>query len=1682
MSTKDIQYTLKIIEKLRSRLLDLSGRNNLISYKHTPRSVKQIRIIDESLEQIAKKLREDDYFFRFLPIPEPEVEFEDEKSKAFTELLIQMKQYDAEYLKDLDKLGDDPSEKALLNLENRLRDRIREKLNLPNIQRKKNISLEDQAKLLGLDPNYELPINSTKKSHSDSNLQTLLYQDDLQKRLKSIYEFNKLNETETGITTLFCSLGFLEWYESESSEKKILSPLILLPIKIERSLVKGEHDYKIVPRGDEILNNESLSEKLKQDFGIVLTTYTEEMNVSDFFESCSDLIKRQKNWKIRNYSTIGFFSFAKFLMYKDLKAEKLSLEDLENSLVFQITNPEQASTTETFAPDFDIDQEENKTIEVPDLVTDADSSQISAVIDVLSGKNLVIEGPPGTGKSQTITNIIAACLNVGKTVLFVAEKNAALQVVKSRLDKSGLGHFCFELHSKKTQKLLVYKSLQDSIKFRQDFNGQNRYPSKKEEIENVKEELKQYVKLLSEQNKIVDSTYHDIIWRTIGLEKKLGENLVSELRLIEHFPTVEEYKKEMKLFEHLQYKFKGRQILDLINNGWYFFDLSKIDSINLSEFYNEFYEFTRSHLSNSISNEHEVLNQIPILKARELLNFSLEKIKRTICEPLVAEIVNNRASSLEFSRFLDDKRKLRDVNEKITALQVVILKDRLQEDISNLTCVVDKFTDEKISGLNKILEDIIQATVIIKDSLIKILGDKFEADLTLDEINRLIENISEVISLENEGRRLKKIYILPRSRLELDKLKKYLIEIETREKNLDIFFDRRIYELSIDDAFRWRSILINAGFFTWFNSDYKDVSNKLRSYLKTPFNKQQAIEHLLTLSEILRIKKDVSNLNIISPLEEDGYELSSERVEFVSSLSKQHESLHREMMIYFGEENHVLFDYRVESLNDIFKSLCEVESLFGFYDKNSLSQTLEFLEKLKLELNILINAVSQDFKGAEDKKVVDVLDLYKYVAQKNSLLNTQATMIHLYPYLKNLDEEVILSSLELSKAIVDQNFSNDDREQLLSLIHGGLKNLPQSLSRLNGFIDYFDSIKKKWCDISQCNSDLSFNELSAKFKRTEFDFHTLEDTCTFLRMVKGNSGGYTFELLKLFSEEGLAFSNLVDAFSYVVCFQESKKFFKRKSFTHISGGEDLEYLRDRFSGLDTELQKNFQKKLIGSICKRKIEQGDSRGRVSDRTEFAFLSHQFQLKSRHAPVRVLLNKAPRATLDIMPCFMMSPLTLSQYIPIGKMYFDVLIMDEASQLRPEDSIGALLRAKQVVVVGDQKQLPPTSFFDNNSFSNNDDNDDIEDEHSLQDSDTDFESILAMSVGAFKPSRRLRWHYRSKHHDLINYSNKRFYDEELVIFPSPAQKSELFGIEYHYISDAVYENKRNIKEAEALLNWFQNFILKYPDKSVAIVTMNQPQQELISDLLELRIKSNPVLQAYIKRFDEKDDSEVEKDESKRLEPLIIKNLENIQGDERDVVLISTVYGKELGAPSVKQRFGPINSKMGHRRLNVLITRSRFKNVIFTSLDSSDVVPTESSSLGVTVFKEYLNFAKTQQIVDYTQQEGGEPDSDFEKFVIDELKDKYKYKCQVGVSGYRIDIGILDPKDPLKYLCGIECDGATYHSAKSVRDRDKIRQEILESLGWKIYRIWSTDWFKNKDREIKKLFDYLESLKSQS
>lgn len=1270
-------------------------------------------------------------------------------------------------------------------------------------------------------PNADL-----EDKYTDLYLQTNLKAQDLQKRLFYIYKEAESVLQEQGYNILYLALGILEWKESSNIEKPKMAPLLLLPVKLERKNVKGS--FTLEWNEEEIITNISLQSKLL-DQSIELPDFEmpeDKTGIYNYFKQVEESISKMEGWKVVNDIYLSFFSFTKFVMYKDLDLENWPEDfNFDNN---SILNSIFGSDDNLDLIEFSEDEVDNK-LKTDELyhVVDADSSQIAVIEEAKMGKNLVVEGPPGTGKSQTIVNLIAELLVAGKTVLFVSEKMAALEVVKERLDRVGLGEFCIELHSRKANKKEVLKELERTIYT--EYEPFSSLEEKFGELEKLRSELNEY-------NKIIHKKFGKIEFSPFYLFGIKEEALL-------HF---KKYEKEMPRtrFENVE-------------------------------------EITYEEWQTAISSLKDVEELLKSVKP-------VSKHPWRHCSPgLILPM---------------DQEEIKDLlNDSIEIL------DNINSNLNHLTEITGIIPPQSKSDFDS-------------------YSPTFEVLKSFKPIDRdIITNLKW--NAENQF-----IYNL------IGKIEEY----NNYERTLLTHFHSDVLDQNISNIlneFKDSS----SKFLKSFRGGYKKAKNDILSYYtsKSPDQDELIIQDLEKLIKIQNIRSEIRNLTT------------------------------------------------------------QGKELFGIYWNEERSDSKEL------------------------KEIADWILSFKELLNNEKITN------------KSLD-------------ILDTGIKKEEIENIIQTISSEYSNLIEEINALDNFLNInFNFV------LGNHIGNVKFEDIKIQMTIFLKELPKLQQWSQFLLIRDQKPNDYVDPIIELIDKDKLDPEDIIPCFKGNFADSFLKIIFMGNPILSSFMGDKHDNTVKKFIDLDEKLILLNRGRIINTLSQKRPT---IKGNISRNSELGTLLNEFNRKRGHLPIRKLFWKAGKLIQDIKPCFMMSPLSIAQFIDpkITKdVYFDVVIFDEASQVKPEDALGALLRGKQVIVMGDTRQLPPTSFFDVMVDTTED-----EEDYDLA-SLADMESLLHLCKKSFD-TKMLRWHYRSRHESLIAVSNQEFYDNNLLIYPSPCHESNKLGLKFEYRPDTVYDRGKssaNRLEAKEVVKAAIEHYKKYGNKkSLGIGTFNMRQRQVILEEVELALKQNPGIEEY---FSSSND-----------ESFFVKNLETIQGDERDVILISVGYGFDANH-KLTLNFGPLNKDGGERRLNVLITRAREKCVVFANFKSGDIRIDSTASFGLRALKTFLEYAETKNLVSIIPP-GEDSDSPFEDSVYEFLRDYgYEVQKQVGCAGFRIDLAIVDPKSPGRFLLGIECDGAMYHSSPVARDRDRLRQQVLEGLGWNIYRIWSTEWYRNRPESQRRLLE---------
>jgi very-short-patch-repair endonuclease len=1262
--------------------------------------------------------------------------------------------------------------------------------------------------------------------HTDRYLQTPYDEESLAKKLFRVYHEGRSAVEEQGYTVAHLAIGFLEWFESAESDQPRRAPLLLVPAELER--VRAGDFSKVRWTGEDVVGNISLAAKLAEH-GVALPPFEppeEKGGIDAWLQKVAAAIAAKPRWRVLSELTLDFFSFTKFVMYRDLDptAWPDGSRPHEHPLLQTLFEPAEAPRDDGF----DVGRIDDF-LTARDVwhVMDADPSQIAVIEDVKAGRNLVVQGPPGTGKSQTITNLIAELLAAGKTVLFVSEKMAALEVVKSRLDDAGLGPFCLELHSRKANKKSVLQELQRSLESRPLASIA---ADTLDAHELLKRDLNRYASELGTPIAAWQRTPFQLFGIRQAALSELGALPVEPL-LIDHAAGVEEK--------------------DVVAAETALRDLGDI---------HPFVQPVASHPWRASTRDAMLPHQEEELRGR---------IARVVT---ALRAIEDAATAVAIATGATTPARLCEV-ERVVAIAELMRRPGAPTETAIL------------------------------------LSAEWNAPNAMAE-----ELVRRVEAFQNDRAALA----------------------------------RTFHEAALEGS-TWRELdefaALSTRLFRFFSGRFRALRKALAALYRGAAPKPAVM---------------------------------------VADLSRLVEH---------------------QSVRDALRADPRGRGCFGARwqaDRSDCRALRDFATWI--------------------------------VAFRKALLAQSLT-----------DKAV-----EVAARPIDPGAIAHSIEQLIAAAGAGREQVRALLTELR--IDARDAFG---CELE----DAAFRTIAETAQRWQDQLPALFRWAQFNAARAALRSTVAAQIESLVLEERLEAGQLIPFFRASLAESLLRVAFAERGTLGQFVGELQEKKIARFRELDAGLVPLNRARLSQRLhsARPRISGGASPG-----SEVGILLGEIHRRRGHMAIRKLLTKARGVIQRIKPCFLMSPLSVAQFLDPRSARFDVVVFDEASQVRPEDAVGAMLRGAQLVVMGDAKQLPPTSFFDR--IAADDSTDDDEDDAA---SVRDVESILEQCARSY-PSRTLEWHYRSRHESLIAVSNVHFYENKLRIYPSPIDRADGIGLHFVHVPHGVYDRGgtgMNRVEAQVVAAAALEHFRRTPSKSLGVGTLNIQQQEAIQEAIEAELRAHPEMEEHFRRD--------------RAEAFFVKNLETIQGDERDAILISLGFGRDADG-KLSLNFGPINKDGGERRLNVLISRARERCVVYSNFRAHELSLDGTKSKGVFALRAFLEYAESRQLMTV------EPDDDaaetaLEQAVADALREKgWEVTRRVGRDASRVDVAVHDPLHRGRYLLGVLCDGPNYHHASVARDRDRLRVQILETLGWMLHRVWSTDWYRNRGETLARLLQAIETAKA--
>ncbi|MGB3602671.1 DUF4011 domain-containing protein [Gordonia sp. (in: high G+C Gram-positive bacteria)] len=1521
--------------------------------------------------------------------------------------------------------------------------------------------------------------DGTKKRPSNAHFHCARPDSEVGTVARSLMRRASSDYLERGVSILYMSFGLLEWKDID--DKDMVSPILLQPVELHS---QGPKATPTIAEGDDgAVINPALLLRLKE-FGIELPE-AEDLD-SESVTDVLDLVRTKletaddaiSQWTMTDDTYLGTFSFMKEAMFRDLQDNEAAV--LASPLVRALatSNPKKQTAAFRFnaIPSAQID--DHFSPEVTPLVLDADSSQRAAIAAALAGKSFVLDGPPGTGKSQTIANMIGSLVHANKSVLFVSEKIAALDVVRNRLADAGLASYLLELHSHKASRKEVAVELMNTLDNTvRPPHGMTR--GERNRIRQRREQLNAYAAAMNEVRKPLSLALHDVI----GKHDLLSDSPAVPAPATEPLTLSQED------------LFVVEETLSQLGRAWR--PAVQGDSFTWRDV------IVEHPLETQLA---RALDDLSVLQSATSVNEALMRafnLSRPSDARMLDEIIGlaTQAVGGETSMGWLSVRDTEPINTSLNTLRQLVSARR--KSISTVEALIGGQSWTSIPQQDQIPPEpnplqLTPAAVPLHTLSTRLLtrtANTFDSDAVMLEDHRQalqaiaselglptdikfssLPQMRALLNLKSRAVRLESTWFTPcgleAARAAARRLSARTIELRTAEAAAASMFtpsslDQPLAELQdrfqnlhrglrklsgayrtdkralaevlvdasqvkvgisrLDDALRWNQTR------TAFTVEAAESSHALGQYWDGANTDYQALDVALkTVDEILRYT---------------GADVHPRTVQYFTGAgsSEPYSSV-------LGQAEAAFEAWR-RTLADLPTPAGRPALYLGLVEdaRTWLSANAEVMRAAAARTSAIEAALSGDWTLGSIAELYDALgrahEHDQAVSQSKPKLSP-----HLGAYFRAEDtpfdeaQDAIdwvdrfreFTGTPLTSEQIESVASAQPADNLIIAI----ENWERSSQRI---ITSFDETRQ--------------GEIASELDHYELGPELLED-------LKGDTRGQLEWFQYAAAMTTLNKFGLVPVVQYCASQRYDETVMQGAIMRSLYGAwidwvfreddrlnpklaKDRTALVEEYRALDRDLTTAATSEIIESANARRATN-------SSFGEPGIIRREGAKQKKHKSVRELMNLTQTVTPSIKPVFMMSPLAVSQFLP-PTMKFDVVIFDEASQVTPGDAINCVYRGDALILAGDDKQLPPTSFFARTTDDEEDPDTDV----------ADFQSILelAKASGALQ-SISLNWHYRSRHEDLIAFSNYKFYSGKLITFPSARAQGSDVGVEFFHAGGTYQRGGGAINPVEAQ-KVAQRVIDHYstrPDLSLGVVTFSVAQADAVQRAIDDARTERRDLDVY---FDTDD----------RLDGFFIRALEQVQGDERDVIIFSVGYGPDE-AGKISTNFGALNRDKGWRRLNVGITRARQRVEVVASMHAHDIPP--STNENVEYLRAYLDYAERGQkilAVPYSST-GLDAESPFEESVIAAIRGwGYVVEPQVGAAGYRIDIGVRHPSRPGAFVLGVECDGFQYHSAQSARDRDRLRDQVLTGLGWTMHRIWGTAWYRDKQTEEARLINAIET-----
>lgn len=1553
-----------------------------------------------------------------------------------------------------------------------------------------------------------------RESRPNGVLQTAHDRDELARLLRRLHRQAETVVEETGITMLFLAFGFLEWHDPATPNKPLLAPLLLVPVTLKKASTHeslGSLNYSLEYSGEEIVGNLALAERFMR-LDIPIPPVADEDVPEQYVAKIEQLPGLQPDWLVRRWLTLSLLPVGDAIVYRDLDQSRWYEPQsfLGNQLVHDwLDEPIGAPPA----------AQESECADLPDdgrtplpVIFEADASQQAVLAGTQQGRNLVVQAPPGTGRTHTIANLVAAALAGGQSVLVVSAKRAALDRVHRLLEEAGFEELCLDLHRRTIRTEAFLRAIDRRmhlVLLPPDSAG---LAEAEREQQDLQDELRAYAELLERPVEGVNRSIADVLWeRELCLQRHPGlRPLETSLCQLEWTPEAGfEFGDLRRRATLLQNRLAALSTTSrrLTDHPW--FGVGSAPS--------------EDELTASLEAGQAVVQQGESLQAltdrlRDLLGapvFTRQDELRQLVEwdgtlPSVTP-----SAAPELLEALRDGETRRLLAQFIADLET-IAQERLTlaSDFRNVPSDVDRIDLTPLrairgSGLEGLPLEQFESTVGLLEAVVHDLrlvhealqgaveGIGIQGPITLPFVECFDQTISLLIEVPFDLLRMRDPILLDdslsavrragaergaqlqdrRRTLSLE----YLIpidydldELETHAKALQStaalarFYSgayrraRRFFmevhqggkaadsRVMADAVWDLRDHLELSRRFA-AQPEYREAFGKNFNGIDTPFQQLAALEAWYakaraTLDGVGGPAQDFLRLLLQGP------------IEHLATLRRWAETNGRSLQMIRSLKSHVLkaAERDPDHALDIARSTLE-----------------ELADALRLRITTLqaVLATAQQLSLAPTKAVAEVpallrkLDSYR---RQDARILSNRTMERLLgpsfagsrtsipPLQDALTWSHQAADLPLPPEIGNWLFSRDYParrtaiEPILTQLRAEARTWHHAWTTFSGLLHL---------DLARWTADelpATVSSLIGRTQRAVAHPDSLRDWVEYLGAGEALAREGGPQVRQLIEAGELPIDDVPQAFELFVWNSLAQSLVEQHSELRDFDSIEQERLQEQaVEGARSLLL--ARRNHLRSKTQRPLPPGNAEGAVKSWTDRGLLTRAIAGDAPQVGVRQLFAQAGPALTALMPCHLMSPLAVAQYLPSGRPSFDLVIVDEAARLRPVEVIGAMARAKQVVLIGDSRQLPPTTstelFVQSESG---------EEEHA---SAASPETALAWAEARYGRALSLRQHYRSRHDSLMAFPNRVMYDGSLAITPSPAPGDRTLGLACHVVEQGYYRDGSNQPEADALVEAAIRHAAKQPDLSLGIVTTTVRQQELIYDLLDRRLDQDRALRSFVAAREGTPGS------------LFVKTLERAQRDVRDVILVSLAFGRDKEG-SFRSHFGCLEGPQGPRYLNVLATRASRRLDVFCSFDPATLDERTLAARGAGALKAFLRYAHSRKRRSLGE-EVRSPESPLSQALTRMLNARgFLVDARVGPTDCLVDLAVRHPDLPGRYLLALLCDAPSVEGAGPGGPTDRRREARLRELDWPVHRIWSAAWYQNPHREFDRLLTTLRAL----